>query len=85
VAGLIAVNDKLYGTTYEGGRFMWGTVFELTPRCTCVRSERGDYPNFALSVIGNAIDGSASTQKFVFGCVAAIVISIAGFAFIKAG
>lgn len=36
-------------------------------------------------MIGNAIDVSASTQKFVLGSAAAIVISIAGFAYIKAG
>jgi uncharacterized repeat protein (TIGR03803 family) len=29
-AGLIIVNGALYGTTYDGGRYGWGTIFKLT-------------------------------------------------------
>ncbi len=32
IAGLIAVNGKLYGTTYEGGLYNNGTVFKINQR-----------------------------------------------------
>jgi len=31
-AGLIRVKDTLYGTTFGGGTYSWGTVFSITPR-----------------------------------------------------
>ena len=51
-AGLVRdANGNLYGTTYEGGIHVLGTVFELSPR------QGGGYTETVLHSFGNGTDG----------------------------
>jgi uncharacterized repeat protein (TIGR03803 family) len=63
-AGLINVNNTLYGTTYGGGAYDDGTVFSITTsgKTTVLHSfgmtGDGEYPNAGLIDVGGTLYGT---------------------------
>jgi uncharacterized repeat protein (TIGR03803 family) len=59
-AGLIFSAGNLYGTTFEGGAYNGGTLFELTP------AGGGSWTEHILHSFGNGTDGSGPFAGLIF-------------------
>jgi uncharacterized repeat protein (TIGR03803 family) len=77
-AGIVVLGGKLYGTTFGGGRYGEGTVFEVNPSSGSERvvhafgnNTDGQFPQAGLTVVnailfGTTLDGGISGKGTVF-------------------